>query len=691
MTRTATPLLLALVACNGDAGENAGDKAPTDAPSTSNTLTFPTTATEGYDPGRVTLHRLNRAEYDNTIRDLLYGTDLGLAEDFPPDDIAAGFDNIAANLSMSPLHVEMYEAAAHVVVDEILYLPLTDTIDVRIEAESTDATQTAGGPAGSGDAWNLWSNGSVTGFFDAPIDGTYTLSARVWADQGGPDLAQAALGHDGLVDATIDVAADDETNAEILSVDVELTAGRHSVEVSFLNDYYDPKSDPPVDRNLLVDWVGAEGPADLVTGDNPLREQIVPCIADADDACARTTVDAFARRAWRRPLEDGELDSLMGVYDAVTSDGGEFEDGLRHTLVAVLISPHFLYRVELDDDPDAATIRSLDSYEVASRLSYMLWSSMPDEELFAAAEAGDLQNEEGIRAQVERMVRDEKARALVDNFAGQWLYTRAIDEVAPDATVYPGFDEVLRASMKLEVERFVESFVGTDRDMRELLTAREGEVDAILAAHYDLADPGDGWAAVDLASVDRGGLLGMAGLLTVNAYPARTSPVIRGKYVLGQLLCKEPPPPPPGVEGLEEDIDAQSLREQLEQHRADPVCASCHEVMDEIGFGLEHFDGTGAWREEDRGMPVDASGTLPPDVSFYGARELSDILGADPAFTTCMAEQLFTYSLGRIPQSTDDPFLDDIEERFADGGYTFTELATAIAVSPPFRTRRGEP
>jgi hypothetical protein len=289
------------------------------------------------------------------------------------------------------------------------------------------------------------------------------------------------------------------------------------------------------------------------------------------------------------------------------------------------------------------------------------------------------------------MIADPKAQALVDNFAGQWLYLRAIDDLAPDPVAYPNFDEVLKASMKLEVERFVGSFVGTDRDMREMLSATEGEIDAVLAAHYGVSGPDEGWQSVDLASVDRGGLLGLSGLLAVNSYPARTSPVIRGKYVLGQLLCSEPPPPPPGVEGLEEDIDAQSLREQLEQHRADPVCASCHSVMDEIGFGLEHFDVVGAYREEDRGMPIDASGVLPGEVNFYGARELSDLLAADTGFTACMAEQLFTYGLGRVPAETDHGFLQQVEADFEAGGFTFEELAAAIAVSPPFRTRRGEP
>lgn len=678
-------LVLLLSACGGGPGGGPGKVGDTTSPTGPNT--FPPTATESYDPGRVTLHRLNRVEYDNTVRDLLGGVDLGLADDFPADDFAAGYDTIAANLSMSPLHVEMYEAAAHTIVDTILEIPVTDPIEIRWQAETDDVTKSTGGA--NGGAWNLWSNGTASATFEAPLDGTYELSARVWGQQAGPDLVIATLGHDGFLDATFDVAATSESNAEVLKVLVELSAGNHTIEVAFANDYYDP--DAGADRNLLVDWLEVEGPADLTLGENPLRGELVPCADDADDACARTTLEAWAPRAWRRPLVEGELDALMGVYDAVLADGGTFDDGLRHALVATLISPHFLYRVELDDDPDGLSITPLSDHELASRLSYMLWSTMPDDELFRAAEEGELQTDAGLREQVARMLADPKAEALTDNFAGQWLYLRAIDAVAPDPNVYPMFDDVLRASMKEEVERFFDSFVGTDRDMRELLSAHTGGVDSVLAAHYDLPPPATEWAPVDLSAVDRGGLLGMAGILAVNSYPARTSPVIRGKFVLGQLLCAEPPPPPPGVEGLEEDLDAQSLREQLEQHRADPVCASCHSVMDEIGFGMEHFDVAGAFREEDRGLPIDASGTLPGEVTFYGARELSDLLAEDVGFAHCMAEQLFVYGLGRIPERSDDPFFDTIEDDFADGGFTFEALAGAIAVSPPFRTRRGEP
>ncbi|RME27697.1 MAG: DUF1592 domain-containing protein, partial [Deltaproteobacteria bacterium] len=322
--------------------------------------------------------------------------------------------------------------------------------------------------------------------------------------------------------------------------------------------------------------------------------------------------------------------------------------------------------------------------------SYFLWSSMPDDELFALAADGRLQDDAVIREQVRRLLADPKAEALVDNFAGQWLFLRGIDEKSPDPWAYPEFDEALRASMKEEMRRFFRSFLHEDRDLHELLLATEGEIDARLAAHYGI-DGVTGWTTVDLSAVERGGLLTQAGLLMVNSYPARTSPVLRGKWVLSNLLCSEPPPPPAGVEGLVEDeADPQTIREQLEQHRADPVCASCHDQMDPLGLGLEHFDGIGAYRVTDNGFPVDASGELPDGTAFYGARELAAVVAADARYPACIVEKLYTYGLGRSPTYTDAPYLERIEAEFADGGYTFEALVTAIALSEPFRMRHGE-
>lgn len=639
------------------------------------------------DAGTVVLHRLNRVEYDNTVRDLL-GTSQTPAVDFPADDAVSGWDNIASNLSLSPLHLELYDLAAQSLAEEVLAVAV-DTATTRVEAEAATFDPPGSG-GGYGTAAILWSGGAVSTRFDAPEDGTYALSTRAWAEQAGPDLAALSIAVDGLPATSVVVAAASEGDAETVAVEVELRAGPHTISVTFDNDYWDEATG--ADRNLYLDWMEVEGPLGAV-GENPLRDRWVTCdpAAIGDSACAEQVLTALATKAWRRPVTAAETSRLVAdVIDPILAGGGTFEDALKWGFVSVLVSPHFVYRVELDPAPANVEPHPVSQYELASRLSYFLWSSMPDDALFAAAANGELATEPQIAAQVARMIADPKAAALVDNFGGQWLFIRGIDDILKDPATFPEFDDRLKASMREEMERFFESFVFAPRDMRELLTATEGEIDDVLAEHYGISAPGTGWRTVDLAAYARGGILGQGGLLSVESYPTRTSPVIRGKFVLGQLLCDEPPPPPPNVvPALDESEDALTVREQLEQHRADPVCASCHETMDNIGFGLESFDAIGRWRTEDRGFPVDSTGVL-DGVGFEGPRELTAMLVDDPRFPECMVEQAFTYSLGRLVGTTDAPYLADIRNQFAAGGYTFEALAVAIATSDPFTTRRGE-
>jgi hypothetical protein len=669
-----------LAACSGGGGKDAG----TDAGTTDTEDAPP----QAIDPGRVSLHRLNRTEYDNTVRDLL-GTSQTPARDFPPDDLVGGFDNIASNLSVSPLHLEMYELAARSLADEVLNVPLAERVRFRAEGEGPEVTATVG--ASSGSAWMLWSNGDLSARFDAPETGTYEFTVRAWANQAGPDLASMSIGHDGFVDLTTDVSATNDANAQSFTVQVELVRGPHTFTASFLNDYYDQVAG--ADRNLLVDWLDVYGPTDVEPGENPLRARWVTCDPEVDgaSACLDEVIGGFAPKAWRRPVTSGELAALSSLGQSILDDGGTFDDAVYWSFVAVLVSPHFVYRVELDPDPASTDLHLVGDYELANRLSYFLWSSMPDDALLAAAEAGDLRTPEGIETQVRRMMADGRSEALVQNFGGQWLLIRGIQDVQKDPNLYPEVDQELRTSMQEEMYRFFRSFVNSDRDLRELVTASDGEIDRDLAQHYGIPFSGEGWTPVNLADYDRGGIFGQAGLLMVESYPARTSPVIRGKFVMGQLLCDEPPPPPPGVEGLDEEIDATSLREQLEQHRADPVCASCHQVMDPLGFSLEHFDAVGAWRDEDRGLPIDASAELPDGTTFYGMRELGAVLHDDPAMAECMAEKLMTYGLGRLHEDTDEAYVLQMAERFAAEGYSFEGLALAIATNDTFRFRRGEP
>ena len=662
------PLLLApLIACTGE---------------------LPAPVPEAVDPGRVTLHRLNRAEYDNTVRDLLL-TELRPAAEFPPDDFGEGFDNIADVLSLSPLHIEMYELAADRLIEDVLGVTIAEEL-WHVEAESEDAVGSSGGQHSSG--WNLWANGTVTTTVTLPEDGTYRLSARVFGQQAGADPVQAGLVIDGLDVYTTDILST-AAEPEVIEVVTTIDAGERSFGVSFLNDYYDP--DAGEDRNLVVDWIALTGPLGATADPHPGRTLVVPCApsVDGEDACARTSLEGFMPRAWRRPVTAAEVDNALSLYALSRETGGDWEEGLQLALKSVLLSPHFVFRVERDPSPTDLTPHPLDPYELASRVSYFLWSSMPDEALFAAAADGSLLQDDVLEAQVRRMLSDERATALVDNLGGQWLLIRAVDDVTPFYEAFPTFDDTLRASMKEQMRRVVGDVLLADRSMLELLTAETTRIDARLATHYGVDAPAEDWSEVTLEDSDlRRGLLGTAGLLTALSYPTRTSPVKRGQWLLEALTCSAPPPPPAGVEGLpDEGSEDAPLRERLEQHRADPVCASCHEVMDQLGFALESFDGIGAHRTEDEaGFPIDSSGVLPGGITFDHAGELADLLAADRRIPRCMAHTVFTYALGRAPVPTDLPALETVEQRFVTGDHRFADLAVGIVLSDPFRMRRGE-
>ncbi len=646
------------------------------------------------DPGEYVMHRLNRAEYNNTVRDLL-GTSLTPADDFPTDDHGYGFDNIGAALSMSPLHVELYERAADLLVTEALSDPEPWPLTITQQAEEAGAS--VGSDWGLG-FWNLSEEGEVSAVFDLVGEGTWTVRTRAFGHPAAGESARFSLRVDGNEIGQFD-APDLASEVQVFEVDATLLAGFHIVSVAFLNDFWQPEVG--ADRNLLIDWIEVEGPIGRQTPPNAIKADLLTCDPEliGRSTCTRAILGSFATRAWRRPLTGVELDSLLALAEAAWNVGESWEYGLGLALKAALVSPHFLFRVELDEYPASTEPHRVNDYELASRLSYFLWSSMPDEDLFALAHDGTLHLPEVLAGQVRRMLADPQSDALIDNFAGQWLFIRAIEDAAPDGATWPDFDDDVRASLQAEMRLFFAGFLD-GRDMRQLLTSTSTWLDSRLVGHYELdlpegIVPADGtFVEVDFPDGPRGGLLGMGGLMTATSYPLRTSPTLRGKWVLGHLLCAEPPAPPPGVEGLstEDETDAETLRERLEQHREDPVCASCHEVMDEIGFALEPFDPVGVHRTEySEGVPVDASGTFPDGRSFVGPRELTAVIAADERLGGCIARQLYTYALGRGPVFEDlDPMV-DIEAAFMDSGYSFEELAIAIVTSDPFLLRRGQP
>lgn len=641
---------------------------------------------EARDPGRKTLHRLNRAEYNNTLRDLL-GTSQRPADDFPADDHGYGFDNIADVLSLSPLLLELYDRAAEQVVEEVLHVPRTEPDVFQAEAEALSGSV---GAAWREQGWNLWSNGSIGPSVEIAEAGRYRIAVRAFGQQAGDELAKMAINVNGLPAQIFDVAATQD-NPEVYTVEVELEAGLTQIEAEFLNDYYDP--DASQDRNLIVDWFEVVGPLDVEGGVNPLRERLVTCDPAEGEACASAILGRLAPRAWRRPLEPGELDRLLGLYRAAVAEGEGFDDALGWSLRGVLVSPHFIYRVEVDPGSEEAP-RRLSDYELASRLSYFLWSSMPDDVLFELASSGQLHDPEVLKAQVDRMLDDPRSQALVENFAGQWLYTRALVDVQPDYQYFPGFDEPLRQAMRQETELFFGVFLREDLGVDELFSADFTFLNDRLAQHYGLPSPGSGEAMVrvQLGGEERRGLLTQGSVLTVTSYPTRTSPVKRGKWVLTQLLCSEPPPPPPGVEGLATEVNpTATLRERLEQHRSNPECAVCHQIMDPVGFAMEHYDGIGLYRDMDRGgFPIDATGELPGLGTFDGTLELSDVIASHQELPTCVTEQLMTYALGRGMERSDQVWVEEVASGFASDGMRLRALIKRIVLSPPFQYRRGE-
>jgi hypothetical protein len=641
------------------------------------------------DPGRVTLRRLTRSEYDNTVRDLL-GTTQRPGRDFPADDYGYGFDNIGDVLSLSPLLLEKAELAAAKVVEDALRVYPESPIATRYEAEAGQA-ECGGGPYNG--FWNLWSSCGITHQVPVDLPGRYELRVRAYEQHAGNDYARmqlrvngSAAGPELLVSATSSAPA-------IYTREVTLQPGIHAVKVEFTNDYYEP----PADRNLHVDWIELRGPLDAPPPSAQVQALRALCTPATHGvaSCHRQMLAAFARRAWRRPLAAGELEWLARLADDAVAAGAGFDEALGVAMRAALVSPHFLFKVERDPHPNSAEKHWLSDHELATRLSYLVWASLPDDALLAAADAGQLRQPGWIAAHVERMILDPRIAGFVNGFGGQWLGTRGLEDVNPDYAFFPSWDADLQQSMAAETLLFFLSFVQNPRSFLDFFDADYSFVNDRLAQHYGLPPPGSATPVhYPLSpSVQRGGIFTHGSVLTVTSQPRRTSPVKRGKWALDQLLCIDIPPPPAGVEGMLDQPGGPTgtLRERLAQHRANPECAACHDYLDPIGLGLENFDAIGAWRTHDAGEVVDASGRFPDGRSFSGPRQMAALVKADPSTPRCIAERLLVYALGRGLGPRDAVHLDAITAQWAAGGYEFRRLLVAVAQSEPFRMRRGEP
>lgn len=667
-------------------------------------------------PGHAAMHRLNRAEYANAIKDLL-ALDVDSTALLPPDDEASGFDNIADVLRMSPSLMERYLSASWNIsreaVGDMRIAPATTTYRVRPDLSQDQHIE--GLPLGT--------RGGMLVHHYFPLDAEYIIKVRLWRNtfdlmRGIEDPHQIEISLDGKRLTLVTAGGHDDFvrmasnpgvyGAELdkrLTVRLPVKAGPHSIAAAVLLrshaetdalikpfmrttiDGLDITGDPSMDRMTV------EGPLDPAgSGDTPSRRKIFVCKpadAQAELPCARKILSALLHRAYRRPVNDSDLETPLSFYQRQRNSKGSFDSGIEAALQFILASPEFLFRFEADPkDLPVGAIYQLSDVALASRLSFFLWSSPPDEELLTLAAQGKLHDHATLDQQVRRMLQDPRAATLVDNFAAQWLFLRNLKNFAPDLGTFPDFDDNLRQSMEQETKLFFQSIIQQDRSVMDLLNADYTYVDERLARHYGIPGIyGDQFRRVTIDSPERRGLLGQASILAVTSYPNRTSAVQRGKWVLTNILGIPPTPPPPNVPPLKENGDAapRSLRERMEAHRADAVCAGCHKVMDPIGFALENFDAVGHWRDTDDGTKIDASVTLYNGAKIDGPAALDKMLASKPdVFTGVMAEKLLTYALGRGVTYADMPAVRGIVSQAREHNYRFSSLVLAIAESTPF-------
>ena len=650
-------------------------------------------------PGRVTVRRLNRTEYRNTIRDLL-GVDLDVSERLPLDDVGHGFDNIGDVLSVPPLLIEKYlDAAEQVAVrailvrDERAFDRTIAAKDLRARGRQREIKDT--------ETRTMISRGEFSAEIGFRMSGTYLVEWEVSGERSDRDLVRTMLRVGDGAETRFDVV--DDNRFQTFRVQTQVASGTQRVRLGFENGVREPKEGEDKLRSLTVKSLHIRGPLEHLPDPSAERKvEVVPVTAERPlDQAARQTLAPLLRRAFRRPVPEAEVDQFAKFVRLAVDRGDLYERGLQVALQAILVSPQFLFRVENAPVPNGAPgdgSRLLTDHELASRLSYFLWSSMPDEELFRIADSGTLQQDDVLAEQVRRMLEDPKSSALIDDFASQWLALRKLftEEVSPDTNLFPEFTNKLRSDMATETRLFFGAILRENRPLTDLLDARFTFVNERLAKLYGIPDvAGEEFRRVELTETRRRGLLTQASILTLTSYPNRTSPVKRGEWILANLLGDKPPDPPPVVPGLEETQKANPdlpLRKQLEMHRADPGCASCHKVMDELGFGLENYDAIGRWRDKEGKFDVDASGTLPTGEQFRGAVALTEILRKrDQEFARCFVEKLLTFGLGRGLEYYDKCAIDRIVEEVRHDEMRISTAILGVARSVPFRMRGEAP
>ena len=665
-------------------------------------------ATAKPDPGHLTAHRLNRTEYNNTIRDLL-GVHFEPAADFPADDSGFGFDNIGDALSVSPTLMEKYLAAAKKIATEAIPTVLVPPKPTQFKFAPEHGV--------------MEDRPTLDHTFFLPAEGDYDIKAGV-GGQRLPFTLTVILDGKEVKAQDLTVVPDKPRTVDLR---LHLTYGAHVLRTVLTpheqtDDEYEiisrsriadlegmakqiarhPSDEAQIrlqhrPEPTFADSIELRGPFNALTPPLPATyAKIFICghpLGQHNAQCMRTDLAHFARLAYRRPVTNADLAKIDRLMMAVEKEGLTQEQAMRVGVEAILVSPNFIYRIERDPkDPNA--VHQINDFELASRLSYFLWSSMPDETLLNLASDHQLSKPEVLNEQVKRMLTDKKSVALVDNFAGQWLELRNLDSVHPDPDQFPQFTKSLRNAMYTETHMFVTALIQEDHSILDFIDGKYSYLNEKLADFYGIPGvKGNEFRRVSLDGTERSGVLTQASVLTVTSYPTRTSPVLRGKWILENVLNTPPPPPPPGVGSIDEKGGALhgTMRQQMEKHRANPICAGCHTRMDPLGFALENYNAIGQWRTEDASQKIDSSGILPNGKKFQGSAEMKAILaGNKDAFAECLTEKLMIYALGRGLEGYDRTATKKIVARLQQNDYRISSLISGIVESVPFQMGRGD-
>ncbi len=644
-------------------------------------------------PGQVTLRRLNANEYRNTVNELLK-IDYAPASSFPGDDVGYGFDNIGDVLTLPPLLMEKYFLAAEEISRQVFLAPPA--------AETFTAEYSGAQLQGDGNGQSqrtIASSGTAFWTEKLPWGGPFDLKLTLSGDQAGDEPVQVTVLVDEKPVKKINVP-NDRADPKPYKVELKLRKGEVKIGVKFMNDFYQAAENgqKQQDRNLHVHHVELTSsrqskekldPATLTQ----LHKQTLDLLEKKKDekAVFKEMLQMLASRAFRRPVAEDELIQLVALAQDVRKDEGSIEEAMQVSLQALLISPKFLYRVEPPrGDASSTAYRQLDEFELASRLSYFLWSTMPDNQLLALAWSGKLREGDNLQKQIARMMKDPRSNEFVENFAGQWLTLRKLKNFKPNSDQFPKWNDETRKLVERETLTFFAGVMRKNMSVMELLDGEFTYLNEPLADFYGIPNvKGKEFREVSLKGTGRAGLLTQASVLAVTSNPTRTSPVKRGKWILDNLLAQSPPPAPPGVPELEKVKLTGTLRQRLEQHRADPACANCHKLMDPLGLALENYDAIGRYRTHDEGQPIDASGVLPDGTAVKNSEELRKILSSKHRddFVQCLTEKMLTYALGRGLEYYDKCAVDKIVAKMKQDNYRFSTLLTEIVLSEPFQKK----